>query len=185
MSSCGLPESVWLPSRSLAILNFVRPYRGRSPGRSCASSWEPLASCDDRRGNTMTVERVAVKDLKLNEPVTSFFQVRNPQRRLRKTGEPFVTLVLGDGTGELPAVMWEDADGIGEQIREGGLGELEGGAPEAPLHEHLRGGRLRRSLCRRPGGQGASPCVPRRAVGAHRIGGEAVRDHRRPLRRGR
>src|SRR3972149_1364621 len=126
MSSCGLPESVWLPSRSLAILNFVRHYRGRSPGRSCASSWEPLASCDDRRGNTMTVERGAVKDLKLNEPVTSFFQVRNPQRRLRKTGEPFVTLVLGDGTGELPAVMWEDADGIGEQIREGDLVKVQG-----------------------------------------------------------
>src|SRR3989304_2108808 len=75
MSSCGLPESVWLPSRSL---------------------------------------------------VASFFQVRNPQRRLRKAGEPFVTLVLGDGTGELPAVMWEDADGIGEQIREGDLVKVQG-----------------------------------------------------------
>src|SRR3989304_6342132 len=98
MSSCGLPESVWLPLRSLAILNFVRPYRGRAPGRSCASSWEPLASCDDRRGNTMTVERVAVKDLKLNEPVTSFFQVRNPQRRLRKTGE-LLGKLAGGGAG--------------------------------------------------------------------------------------
>ena len=74
----------------------------------------------------MTVQRVAVKDLKLNEPVTSFFQVRNPQRRLRKTGEPFVTLVLTDGTGELPAVMWEDADGVGEQIREGDLVKVQG-----------------------------------------------------------
>ena len=74
----------------------------------------------------MTVQRVAVKDLKLNEPVTSFFQVRNPQRRLRKTGEPFVTLVLSDGTGELPAVMWEDADGVGEQIREGDLVKVQG-----------------------------------------------------------
>ncbi|HET7853754.1 MAG TPA: HD domain-containing protein [Candidatus Methylomirabilis sp.] len=74
----------------------------------------------------MAEQRVAVKDLKLNEPVTSFFQVRNPQRRLRKTGEPFLTLVLADGTGELPAVLWEDVEGVGEQIREGDLVKVQG-----------------------------------------------------------
>jgi 3'-5' exoribonuclease len=74
----------------------------------------------------MAERRVAVKDLKLNEPVTSFFQVRNPQRRLRKTGEPFLTLVLADGTGELPAVLWEDVEGVGEQIREGDLVKVQG-----------------------------------------------------------
>ncbi|HEY4720064.1 MAG TPA: HD domain-containing protein [Candidatus Methylomirabilis sp.] len=71
-------------------------------------------------------ERVAIRDLKLNEPVTSFFQARNPQRRLRKTGEPFLTLLLGDGTGELPAVMWEDTEGVGEQLREGDLVKVHG-----------------------------------------------------------
>ncbi|MFQ5803076.1 MAG: 3'-5' exoribonuclease YhaM family protein [Candidatus Methylomirabilales bacterium] len=71
-------------------------------------------------------ERVAVKDLKLNESVTSFFLVRNPQHRLRKTGEPFVTLLLADQTGELPAVMWEDLEGVGERIREGDLVKVQG-----------------------------------------------------------
>ncbi len=64
-------------------------------------------------------EGTAIKDLKLNETVTAFFQVRNPQRRLRKTGEAFITLLLADRTGELPAVMWEDLEGTGGQIREG------------------------------------------------------------------
>lgn len=71
-------------------------------------------------------ERVAVKDLKLNETVTSFFLIRNPQHRLRKTGEPFLTLLVADQTGELPAVMWEDLEGVGERIREGDLVKVQG-----------------------------------------------------------
>lgn len=71
-------------------------------------------------------ERVPIKDLKLNETVTSFFLVRNPQQRLRKTGEPFFTLLLADQTGELPAVMWEDLEGVGERIREGDLVKVQG-----------------------------------------------------------
>lgn len=74
----------------------------------------------------MTVERVAVKDLKLNDTVTSFYLVRNPQHRLRKTGEPFLTLLLTDQTGELSAVMWEDIEGVGERIREGDLVKVQG-----------------------------------------------------------
>lgn len=71
-------------------------------------------------------ERVAIKDLKLNETVTSFFLIRNPQQRLRKTGEPFITFLLADQTGELPAVMWEDLEGVGERIREGDLVKVQG-----------------------------------------------------------
>ena len=71
-------------------------------------------------------EGVAIRDLKLNETVTSFFLVRNPQRRLRKTGGPFITLLLADQTGELPAVMWEDQDGVGGEIREGDVVKVQG-----------------------------------------------------------
>ncbi|MFQ5988518.1 MAG: 3'-5' exoribonuclease YhaM family protein [Candidatus Methylomirabilales bacterium] len=71
-------------------------------------------------------ERVTVKDLKLNDTVTSFFLVRNPQHRLRKTGDAFLTLLVADQTGELPAVMWEDLEGVGERIREGDLVKVHG-----------------------------------------------------------
>lgn len=71
-------------------------------------------------------EGVAIRDLKLNETVTSFFLVRNPQRRLRKTGGPFITLLLADQTGELPAVMWEDLEGVGGEIREGDVVKVQG-----------------------------------------------------------
>ncbi len=77
-------------------------------------------------GSKVVAERVAVKDLKLNDTVISFFLVRNPQLRLRKTGEPFLSLLLADQTGELPAVMWEDLEGVGERIREGDLVKVQG-----------------------------------------------------------
>lgn len=71
-------------------------------------------------------ERVRIKDLKLNDTVTSFFLVRNPQHRLRKTGDAFLTLLVADQTGDLPAVMWEDLEGVGERIREGDLVKVHG-----------------------------------------------------------
>ncbi|MFQ5846813.1 MAG: 3'-5' exoribonuclease YhaM family protein [Candidatus Methylomirabilales bacterium] len=71
-------------------------------------------------------ERVPVKDLQLNDTVTTFFLVRNPQLRVRKTGGPFLTLLVADRTGELPAVMWEDPEGVGERIREGDLVKVQG-----------------------------------------------------------
>lgn len=74
----------------------------------------------------MVAGRVAIKDLKLNEIVTSYFLVRNPQLRLRKSGEAFLTLILADRTGEISAVMWDDLDGVGERIREGDLVKVQG-----------------------------------------------------------
>lgn len=79
-----------------------------------------------REGSNVAVKRVAVKDLKLNDTVTSLFLVRNPQHRLRKTGEPFLTFLVTDHTGELPAVMWEDLEGVGARIREGDLVKVQG-----------------------------------------------------------
>jgi len=71
-------------------------------------------------------ERIAIRDLKLNEVVTSFYLVRNPQLRLKKTGGPFLTLLCADRTGEIPAVMWEDVEGVGERVREGAIVKVQG-----------------------------------------------------------
>ncbi|MFQ5656527.1 MAG: 3'-5' exoribonuclease YhaM family protein [Candidatus Methylomirabilales bacterium] len=70
--------------------------------------------------------RMAIRDLKRNEIVTSYFLVRNPQLRLRKSGESFLTLTLADQTGEISAVLWDDLDGVAERIREGDLVKVHG-----------------------------------------------------------
>src|SRR5512137_433313 len=48
------------------------------------------------------------------QPVTSYFLAKQIQVRQRRSGEPYLTLVLADRTGELPAVMWE---GVDESVR--------------------------------------------------------------------
>src|SRR5512137_1259616 len=48
------------------------------------------------------------------QPVTSYFLAKQIQVRQRRSGEPYLTLVLADRTGEVPAVMWE---GVDESVR--------------------------------------------------------------------
>ncbi len=44
--------------------------------------------------------------------VTTFFLVQSKEIRLRKTGEPYLALVLSDRTGQLEAKKWEDIDEV-------------------------------------------------------------------------
>ncbi len=55
-----------------------------------------------------------IADLLEGQPVTSFFLAKQVQVRQRRSGEPYLSLVLADRTGELPAVMWE---GVDESVR--------------------------------------------------------------------
>jgi hypothetical protein len=55
-----------------------------------------------------------IAELVEGQPVTSFFLAKQIQVRQRRSGEPYLALVLADRTGELPAVMWE---GVDESVR--------------------------------------------------------------------
>jgi len=46
-----------------------------------------------------------IAELRDGQPITSYFLAKQVQVRQRRSGEPYVTLVLADRTGELPAVM--------------------------------------------------------------------------------
>jgi 3'-5' exoribonuclease len=59
------------------------------------------------------MDKVFVKDLVEGETVTSFFLAKQVQVRQRRNGEPFLTLVLADRSGEVPAVLWEGAEAVG------------------------------------------------------------------------
>ncbi len=54
-----------------------------------------------------------VSDLQPNEAVTSHFLVLTKDVRLKKSGEPYLSLVLSDRTGQFEAKMW---DGISEVV---------------------------------------------------------------------
>ena len=50
-----------------------------------------------------------VRDLEPNKTITSSFLVQSKEIRQKKTGEPFLCLVLSDRTGEVEARMWDNA----------------------------------------------------------------------------
>jgi len=52
-----------------------------------------------------------IRELEANQVVTSYFIVHSKEVRLKKTGEPYLNLILADRTGVLDAKMW---DGVAE-----------------------------------------------------------------------
>lgn len=49
-----------------------------------------------------------ITDLREGETLHQFFLVRRVETRTDKSGKPYVALVLGDKTGEIPARVWSD-----------------------------------------------------------------------------
>ncbi len=70
--------------------------------------------------------KVFVSDLVEGEPVTSFFLAKQVQVRQRRTGEPYLTLVLADRTGEVSAVMWDGVEEASTELAEGVVVKVQG-----------------------------------------------------------
>lgn len=70
--------------------------------------------------------KVFVTDLAEGEAVTSFFLARQIQIRQRRSGEPYLALILGDRTGEVAAVMWEGAEEASRGLSEGDIVKVQG-----------------------------------------------------------
>lgn len=71
-----------------------------------------LSSAADRSTAPIVKTRY-VSDLLADETVTSCFLVHTKDVRLKKSGDPYLSLVLSDRTGQLEAKMW---DGISEVV---------------------------------------------------------------------
>jgi 3'-5' exoribonuclease len=59
---------------------------------------------------TLMPSKVFVRDLSDGQEINSIFVVRAYSRRQRRTGEPFLKLRLGDVTGSMEAVIWDDVE---------------------------------------------------------------------------
>jgi 3'-5' exoribonuclease len=60
-----------------------------------------------------------IASLQAGQPVEGVYAVRRKERRLSRQGTPFLALTLADGTGALPAMIFDQADYFGEQFEEG------------------------------------------------------------------
>jgi 3'-5' exoribonuclease len=70
--------------------------------------------------------KVFVTDLIEGGAVTSFFLAKQIQVRQRRSGEPYLSLVLGDRTGEVAAVMWEGVEEASKELTDGDIVKVQG-----------------------------------------------------------
>ena len=61
---------------------------------------------------TLTTTRCFVRDLADGQELNEVFVVRAHTRRQRRNGEPFLKLQLGDTTGAVEAVIWDEVDAL-------------------------------------------------------------------------
>jgi 3'-5' exoribonuclease len=59
---------------------------------------------------TLTPAKCFVRDLVDGQEVNSIFVVRTHSRRQRRNGEPFLKLQLGDVSGSVEALVWDDVE---------------------------------------------------------------------------
>ncbi len=60
--------------------------------------------------DTSAPQRVALRDLDDGQPVEGVYAVRERELRRKRNGEPWLRLSLGDASGSVEAVSWEDAE---------------------------------------------------------------------------
>jgi 3'-5' exoribonuclease len=89
--------------------------------------------------------KLFVADLIEGEPVTSFFLAKQVQVRQRRSGEPYLSLLLADRTGEVAAVMWEGVEEAGKELNEGDIVKVQGLLGTYQRERQLTITRLRRA----------------------------------------
>jgi len=85
-----------------------------------------------------------VRELEPNQTITSFFMVQVKDVRLKKTGEPYLSMQLADRTGVLDAKMWEGVSEVAESfdrddfVKVKGLVQVYRNKPQLTVHKLRR-----------------------------------------------
>src|SRR3974377_1922473 len=87
-----------------------------------------------------------VGDLIAGEPVTTFFLAKQVQVRQRRNGERYLSLILGDRTGEIAAGMGEGGGGAGKWVVEGDIVKVQGLVGTYQQGQQLTITRLRKAM---------------------------------------
>jgi len=85
-----------------------------------------------------------VTDLRPNQVTTATFLVHLKDVRQKKTGEPYLSLILGDRTGELDAKMWDNVAEVMDTferddfVKVKGLLQIFQNRPQLTIHKMVR-----------------------------------------------
>ncbi len=90
-----------------------------------------------------------VNQLEPNQTITNSFLVQSKEVREKKTGEPYLSLLLADKSGRIDAKMWDnvaevlDAFDRDDFVKVKGLVQLHQNRPQLTIHKIRRSGRRR------------------------------------------
>lgn len=90
------------------------------------------------------MKEIFVADLQANQPITTTFLVKAKEVRSKKTGEPYLSLTLGDKSGELDAKMWDNVEEVeaafdrDDFIKVKGLVQVYRNRPQLTIHKLRR-----------------------------------------------
>jgi len=82
-----------------------------------------------------------IQDLEVNQVITGLFLVQNKDIRQKKSGEPYLSVMLADRTGELDAKMWDNASEFldaferDDFVRVKGLYQIFQNRPQLTMHK--------------------------------------------------
>ncbi|MGI8990894.1 MAG: 3'-5' exoribonuclease YhaM family protein [Bryobacteraceae bacterium] len=85
-----------------------------------------------------------VRELEPNKVITSIFLVHSKEIRQKKTGEPYLSLMLGDRTGEVEAKMWDNVVPVMETfdrddfVKVKALAQVYHNRPQLTIHQIRR-----------------------------------------------
>ena len=72
--------------------------------------------------------RLPIKEIGEHDAVQGCYLVKDKRLGTTRNGEPFLSLVLGDRSGDLEARIWEDADALAPLFQRGDVVEVTGKA---------------------------------------------------------
>src|SRR5437867_12646092 len=87
-----------------------------------------------------------IKELEPNQTISTFFLVQNKEIRQTKTGDPYLSLLLCDRTGELDAKMWDNVAEVidtfdrDDFVKVKGLVQIFHNRPQLTIHKMRRVG---------------------------------------------
>ncbi len=86
----------------------------------------------------------SIRDLQPNELATAYFLVQSKEVRQKRTGEPYLSLILADRTGEIDAKMWDNVAEVMDTfdkddfVKVKALMQLYNNRPQLTLHKLRR-----------------------------------------------
>ena len=91
---------------------------------------EPYGSSGPQTGATPTSERLMAAELRTGLQIDETYLVRTKDLRTTKSGKPFLKLQVGDRSGMLDCMVWEDAERVAAVFEAGDVVRISGRTSE-------------------------------------------------------